>query len=212
MIELADSSHPLSGVTLLGEDFTAIDIWQSLHQTAQSWKNIPAGASQAQDRVLLDGTDLSVIRTLQDFPAERWANICEGVGWTAYGAAGLSWCQGADLAVVCEQWQKSGLILKPTPESERPARLLNPALLPTSRQLSTLIQAASGTSFMVCVFIAAKPEPLIFDLPFEKLKTAKAQPAAFLKHRLQQQPNRTKQQEQLIHIWGEAIRDTAYAG
>lgn len=99
-MQVDEFQGPLRGVAHIGDNLTPIDVWQGLHANARAWENVPYGAGQAQDRILIDGTDLSVLKALSEYPAERRSALCGAVGWTAYGAAGLCWCAGASFAEV----------------------------------------------------------------------------------------------------------------
>ena len=181
-----DPNDPMCGVVQLGDGLTPVDIWQGLHGNARAWQNVPYGAGQQQDRMLIDGTDLSVLRALAEYPAEDWAALCHATGWTVYGAVGLSWCADADLKLVWDAWRASRFVIKPLPDFERPARLINPALMPETRKLSELIELSTPSGLALCAMIAASGQPLEIDLPVSKMKNATAQIASFLKSRLLQ--------------------------
>ena len=102
------AAAPMTGVTDLGDGLTVVDIWQGLHANAIAWQAHPYGASAVQNRMLIDGTDLSVLRALAAYPCASWAALCAAAGWTAYGAVALSWCEGATLPQVFDGWRASG--------------------------------------------------------------------------------------------------------
>ncbi|TQM90403.1 hypothetical protein BD293_0039 [Roseinatronobacter monicus] len=204
--------NPMAGVTDLGDGLTVVDIWQGLHANAKAWPVNPYGlASAAQNRTLIDGTDLSVLRALAAYPGAGWSALCTAAGWTSYGAVALSWCQGATLPQVLDAWLASGFSLKPLPEYERPARLLNPTLLPQTRSLSALVEAAQPNAFALCVMIAHSPEPLDFDMSLETLQSVpQPQLAAFFKSRMLQKPVRSPDEDQLIVIWTATVKGTEF--
>ena len=176
-------TDPLLGVIDLADDLTPVDVWQGLHLSALAWQGIPDDHGQVEQRRLIDDSDRSVLGALSEYPAQNWMQLCNATGWTVYGAVALSWCSGAELSQVWEGWLASGHPLLPTPECERPARLLNPDLLPKTRQLSELIAASTPSTIGLCALIAASDRPLVIDMPPERLKNAPAQIACFLKSR-----------------------------
>ena len=205
------AAAPMTGVTDLGDGLTVVDIWQGLHANAIAWQAHPYGASAVQNRMLIDGTDLSVLRALAAYPCASWAALCAAAGWTAYGAVALSWCEGATLPQVFDGWRASGFPLKPLPEYERPARFINPALLPQTRKLSELATAAEPDILALCAMIAHSPEPPEFDVPHPSLRgTPNPQVAAFLKSRMLQKPSRTQEEDDLIAAWSETVKGSEF--
>ena len=207
---MVNAPNALQGVIDLGDGLTPIDIWQGLHANAHAWIDSPYGVSQEQDRILIDGTDISVLRALSVYPVKKWIALCEAVGWTAYGAVGLSWCEGAELPQIWEAWEASGSALKPLPEYERPARFINPALLPRTRKITDIINLTKPNKLAFGALVAASSEPLIFDLSAAVLVQAEPQLAAFLKSRMLQVSNRSTEQNILIAKWSETIKGTEY--
>ena len=204
------ATDPLLGVIDLADNITPVDVWQGLHLSALAWQGIPDDHGQAGQRMLIDDSDLSVLRTLSDFPAERWTQLCDATGWTVYGAIALSWCSGAELPQVWEGWLASGHPLLPTPDCERPARLLNPALLPETRQLSALIAASTPSSLGLCAMIAASDAPLVIDLSAGQLKNAPAQIACFLKSQLLRSANNGKADPTLMSALEQQLANTEF--
>ena len=129
---------------------------------------------------------------------------------TVYGAVALSWCKDADIKDVWEGWETSGFPLKPLPEFERPARFLNPALMPKTRSLKGIVGAVGNSSLAICAAIASSPEPLEFDLDLTVMHSAKPQLAAFLKSRMLQKQARTAEEESLLNAWSETVKGTEY--
>ena len=148
---------------------------------------------------------------LKQVDAQRWNKLCDASGWTAYGAVALSWCQGATLPQVFDGWRASGFPLKPLPEYERPARFINPALLPRTRKLSELATAAEPDILALCAMIAHSPEPLEFDVSHPSLRgSPNPQIVAFLKSRMLQKPSRTQEEEDLIAAWSETVKGSEF--
>lgn len=208
----------MCGAVDLGDGLTPIDIWQGLHAGARSWGRTSYGVAGDQDRVLIDASDLSVLRVLQNFPATNWTALCEAVGWTVYGAVALSWCKGADLRNVWSAWLASGFLLKPLAENERPARLLNPQPLPQTASLSEIVLWANAQgypdaetySLAFSAMIARLTEPLVFDMAMERLHNPKAQVAAVLKARMLQKPNRSTEENSLLVAWDRVLAGTDF--
>lgn len=175
---------PMLGVVDLAENITPVDVWQGLHLNATAWREIPDDHGQDAQRRLIDESDLSVLSVMSNYPAGHWSRLCDATGWTVYGAVALSWCSGAELSDVWDGWLASGFPLMPLPASERPARLINPALRPSSRNISTLIQASTPNTLGLCALIAALDEPLVIDMAAKQFANAPPQVASFLKSRL----------------------------
>lgn len=202
--------NAMHGAVDLGDGLTPIDIWQGLHSNARAWSQVPYGAGQNQDRTLIDGTDLSVLKALADYPASKWAALCNAAGMTVYGAVALSWCKDAEIKDVWEGWEASGFPLRPLPEFERPARFINSAFMPKTRSLKGIVDEMGNSSLAICAAIASSPEPLEFDLDPNMMKSAKPQLASFLKSRMLEKPDRTAEEEALLKVWSEAVKDTEY--
>lgn len=128
-----------------------------------------------------------------------------------FTAVALSWCEGATLPQVFDGWRASGFPLKPLPEYERPARFINPALLPQTRKLSELATAAEPDILALCAMIAHSPEPLEFDVPHPSLRgSPNPQVVAFLKSRMLQKPSRTQEEDDLIAAWSETVKGSEF--
>jgi hypothetical protein len=205
-----NSSDPLLGVIDLADDIAPVDVWQGLHYNAVAWRDIPDDVGQDAQRAQIDASDLSLLGVLSEYPADRWMNLCDATGWTVYGAIALSWCSGAELANVWEGWLASGYPLLPTPECERPARLLNPALLPETRNLSGLIAASTPSTLGLCAMIAASDKPLTIDLSAQQLKNAPAQIASFLKSSLLSSGHKGEVDRGLLSVLERNIANTEF--
>ena len=151
-----------------------------------------------------------ICRDLQKIDVSKWLNIGIGAGWTVYGAVALSWCKDARIEHVREGWEVSGFPLKPLPEFERPARFINPELLPKTSSLAAIINFCPNETLPICAMIAALKEPLVFDLPTEHLKNANPQLASFLKSRMEQNGDRIPEQNGLIQTWTQTAKDTEW--
>ncbi|WP_142084843.1 hypothetical protein [Roseinatronobacter monicus] len=160
---------------------------------------------------MIADSEAELAADLASVAVQDWENLCAAAGWTATGAAALSWCQGATLPQVLDGWLASGFPLKPLPEYERPARFINPALLRQTRSLSALVEAAQPNAFALCVMIAHSPEPLDFDMSLEALQSVpQPQLAAFFKSRMLQKPVRSPDEDQLIVIWTATVKGTEF--
>ncbi len=91
----AEQQNSTTGAFDLGQGLTPVDIWQSLHASEPLWVASAGAEGGAENQQRIDETDLSLLRRLEEFPAKRWAQMCDGIGWTPLGAIGLSWCLGA---------------------------------------------------------------------------------------------------------------------
>ena len=154
---------------------------------------------------------------LTQVEASIWSSLCSAAGPTVYGAIALSWCKDAELSQVWEGWHASGFPLKPSPEFERPARFINPALMPVSDSLNDILNAEARKhedpeihTLAICARIAAVQGPLKFDIPLDSLKTAPPQIAAFLKSRMLEKPDRTAEESALIATWSATIKGTEF--
>lgn len=216
-------------VTILSEELTPVDLWQGLNGNAKAWQELIFNPENTEVCARIDGSDRQFISYLQNFPASRWLMMCHGTGWTVYGAVALSWCAGAKLEDVWSGWEASDFPLRPEPASERPARFLNPALLPavvtgsnpeqntavtagatTPRSLRALTEAAENRPLPLCAMIAANDLPIIFDLPADMLSKASPQIASFLKSRMERQGVTGATEQALIEAWNQRVKDTQY--
>ena len=70
-----------------------------------------------------------------------------------------------------------------TPDSVacRPAQVINPTLVPESRTLSDLVLAGGIGNLQICLFAAARTEPVEIDLPEEAIQGADPQLIVFLR-------------------------------
>ncbi len=175
-----EAFDPMQGATDLGDGLTPIDIWQGLHANARNWSAVRYGASQHHDRTLIDGSDLSVFKALATFPAAKWSAMCEAVGWTIYGAVGLSWCKDTALSEVVAAWKETGLKINPTPEMRRPAQMINPAIFPETNSLREAVIAVESDVLSVAIILAARREPIALDIPNNALASAHPMIANFL--------------------------------
>jgi len=194
----------------VGKDVPVIDLWQRLHLNAIAWENILNAPSLEPEKHNLDLSTASYLNSLSELSHDIWHSLCTAAGMTVYGAIALSWCQDAEISQVWDDWEASGFLLKPLPESERPARFINPDLLPQTSSLNEIINFCPDKSLPICATIAALKSPLEFDLPVENLKTANPQLASFLKSRMQQKSGRTAEEDELIQVWSQTVSGTEW--
>lgn len=183
-----------------------VDIWREITRLAEKHEQ-----ATGNDSEVFDALTFEFLRDLCYVPVEDWHRMCNGLGATVYGATALSWCKGATLCQVIDGWRASGFPLKPLPEFERPARFVNPALLPKSRRLSVLSDAAKPDVFTLCIMIAHSDDPLEFDIgpqAFESM--GHPQLAAFLKSRMLRKPNRTANEDALILRWSQVVKGSEF--
>lgn len=173
-------NDPMQGVVYLGDGITPVDIWQGLHANARAWEDVPYGASQDQDRLLIDGTDLGVLRALSDYPAEQWSAFCAAVGWTVYGVVGLSWCSGAKFEDIAAIWKDHEFPVTADDHLKRPARLINLAIVPETNSLTSLIKSVGNNLTSTCILIAIKGKHLDVDVSDKTIQGAAPQIAALL--------------------------------
>ncbi len=197
----------LLGLNRVHGQNTVVDVWRDISTQARLWAGIHHLPSRAKKAVELDDLSFEQIKSLNKINEKVWIGFCEAIGMTVYGAVALSWCEGAEIEQVWEGWEQSGFPLIPKPEYERPARFINPALLPETVSLSELASIAGNKSLPLCAMIVAlQDKPLEFDLPADQLKSAKPQIAAFLKSRMERKDNRTDEENALIVHWSETIK------
>ena len=196
---------------MIGSVGTLADVWIMLHHDAYILANNSGTGAARGNTESVDLYDQRVLKMLVDVSLQEWEKLCTAAGWTAYGAVALSWCEGATLPQVFDSWRASGFPLKPLPEYERPARFINPALLPRTRKLSELAAAAEPDILGLCAMIAHSPEPLEFDVPHPSLRgSPNPQIVAFLKSRMLQKPSRTQEEDDLIAAWSETVKGSEF--
>ena len=204
------TANPLLGIVKYGDDQSFIDIWQLIHSNANAWNNISDSKTLISDRSTIDENISSFYPVVEQIPSIKWLSFCTAAGMTVYGAVALSWCKDAKIEQVWDGWEASGFPLKPLPEFERPARFINPDLLPKTSSLAQIIAFSPDKTLPICAMIAALKEPLVFDLPADHLKNANPQIASFLKSRMEQKTDRTPEQDDLISIWTQTTKDTEW--
>lgn len=190
-----------------------VDLWREILRFAE--KHWEAGS---EDREIYDALSYEFLGDLRKVSAEDWSNICGGLGHSVYGAVALSWCQGATLAQVWSGWLASGFPLKPLPEYERPARFLNPALLPQTETLNQITgwvneqryPDAATYDLALSALIAGSQTPVELDMVPEAMRQARPQIAAFLKSHMLQKPARTPEEDALIAAWSERVKGTEF--
>lgn len=194
----------------MSEQFRPAFIWFQLHQHAEVWAQNIQNGMDPEDLTYNDDEDALLFRSLDDFAVQRWIKLCEALEWTVYGAVALSWCKDADLSQVWEGWEASGFPLKPLSEYERPARFINPALLPATNSLLELARIVENKTLPICAMIVAKGDALDVDLTPGQATNASPQIAAFLKAHMERKQNRTDEQNQMIEVWSGIISGTQW--
>ncbi|KZL26498.1 hypothetical protein [Pseudovibrio sp. Ad37] len=108
MLKLAaDQDKAKPGVFDLGEGLTPVDVWQGLHASEPLWIASAGIEGGQENQTRIDETDLSLLKKLESFPAKRWAQMCDGIGWTPLGAAALSWCQSSNNQAFKVAWSNA---------------------------------------------------------------------------------------------------------
>ncbi|WP_082596500.1 hypothetical protein [Pseudovibrio sp. POLY-S9] len=100
-----DTTKP--GAFDLGEGLTPVDVWQGLHASEPLWIASAGVDGGEENQSRINETDLSLLKRLETFPAKRWAQMCDGIGWTALGAVALSWCQSSNDQAFKTAWSNA---------------------------------------------------------------------------------------------------------
>lgn len=196
--------------------FTQLRMWDRLHAFFFELESSLEDPLPEEQRIT--SNIQSLLSGMKKVPSAEWARFCSALDWTVYGAVALSWCEGAELDQVWGVWLASGLLLKPIPELERPARFLNPALVPQVETLSAIVNAYSGQftddpdlyALAISASIAAQKNSLKFDMTQESLANAPPQVAAFLKSRILQKSTQTPEDNDLIEAWDRLLLGTEW--
>lgn len=187
-----------------------INDWLSINKNGATWLSLPIGTSLQSDRGMVDKAMSRLLAACASTPAAAWKALCDGIGMTVYGAVALSWCKGADLSQVWEGWEASGFPIKPLPEYERPARFINPALIPATNSLMELARIVENKTLPICAMIVAKGDALDVDLTPGQAAKASPQIASFLKAHMEQKQSRTDEQNQMIETWADLVSGTEW--
>ncbi len=182
----------------------------SLGENFSTWLNVQNSKSNEKQKYKnhLDEILTKNLERLKNSGVSNWITINQVSGWTVYGAVAMSWCEGAELDQVWEYWEASGFPLLPRPEYERPARFINPEILPDTTSLTALSELAGNKTLPLCAMIVAMGDkPLEFDMSEAQLRSASPQIAAFLKEKMKKQGN---VDADLIAHWSETIKGTEY--
>lgn len=167
----------------LCDGLTPVDVWQSLHAGERRW----VARTAAEDRLpfagQMDASDRQLLALLGDFPATRWASLCEGAGWTPIAVAALTWCEGATLTIALRAWTRLDPAAEPLPGTvaERAARFLNPVLLPENTP--SVIGRTAGTLTGLAVLLRARADQPFDDMSAEqKARLPEATRVVFLSY------------------------------
>lgn len=198
-----------SGAKYLGKA-TLVEVWGKLHRNAVAWAHTFGDASLLGEVREVERSAQQLVQQFKDLPADEWHALCSAAGPTVYGAVALSWCRDAEIAQVWDIWRASGFPLKPLPEFERPARLINPEHIPKTNSLAEIAEIAGNNNLPICAMIAALEGPLDFDVAQDMLRNAPPQVASFLKSRMLQKSDRTKAENQLIDTWTVTVAGSEY--
>lgn len=153
---------PFAGVFRLGTDLTLADIWTGLHSDAQMWQRSEFAADTLRQRASIDDNTTALLTALAPCPATRWHTFIEAQGTTQIGAAALSWCDGAKLDIVADLFLQN--ISGPADINHRTVRRINPALLPTTRSLREMTEAAQHDVKTLVLMCLGQPTPITFDV------------------------------------------------
>ena len=159
-----------------------------------------------------------ICQSLVDVEVTQWLLMSQACGVTIYGVVALSWCKNAELSQVLDGWLALGFPFKALPEFERPARFINPTLLPKREKLSDILTAyharyvenQAAYTLIISAAIVVAGESLELDIPYENLGEAQPQIASFLKKYMLQKTSRTSDDNKLIETWSEKIKGTEY--
>ncbi|ARC87155.1 hypothetical protein [Rhodovulum sp. MB263] len=135
-----------------------VDLWREILRLAEKH-------SEGRDLQVCDQLTLEFLHDLREVEAEDWRQMCWGLGPTVYGAVGLSWCRGVDLAMVWQDWEASGFPILPDARHMRPARLLNPELMPVTESLQSIAQISRGNLVAFCAIVAFSEGRIFIDVP-----------------------------------------------
>lgn len=178
-----------------------VDLWREINRIADNLERKPMGQMAVSDALTLE-----LMGDLGKCDAGIWRGLCRGVGYTVYGAVALSWCRGAKLEHVWQDWEASEYIIAPGALSERPAKFVNRDLMPREFSLSRIAHAAGNSVTAFCVLIAAAERPLEFDLPMELLCTAHPAIRSFLMDRLSRLVSPTSFESDLLERLSREVR------
>lgn len=176
---MSENQTSFKGAFITDDEQTYPEIWLSIHRNANVWANIPEGKTRLHDRTFVDGRGDKFYKALKNIKSEKWRCICEGVGWTGYGATALSWCKGAQLADVLDAWRAWKHLDYDDAPTIRAARLMNPDLLPEAK-LSVIIEAGKDMPGTWVLITALKGE-IEADLPDEQMAKLNARIRSMIK-------------------------------
>ena len=199
-------------------EFILVDLWREIHTLSYVWSEANSEFNLFKRPTRTELRVENYLLGLSVCPHTAWSSLCSAAGWTVYGAVALSWCKDARLEDVWAGWLASGFPLKPLPEFERPARFLNPDLVPQVKCLTEIATLYNGKypgnpemyHLAVSATIAAQKAPLEFDFQPEQLKGIPPQIAAFLKSRLLQKTDKSGSDKMLIESWSASIKGTEW--
>ena len=158
---------PFKGVVTYGEGLTLVDIWTGLHSDAQMWQRSAFAADTLRQRAAVNENTTALLTSLNACEAVRWRALLDAQGVTQLGAIALSWCDGAALPDVATLVLQD--ITSPSDIDRRAASYLNPALVPETRSLSAMADAANNDAGVLVLMCLARDTPIDFDVSYQWL-------------------------------------------
>ena len=148
-----------------------ISIWHTLHHYAENPPFNEDWLKQSETECDTLTSEKLLLKELQAVEAERWKLLGLAAGWTPYAAVSLSWCLQAQLQDVFDCWDNVFSNRPPDVAHLRPARLLNPALLPKPC-LSEIIEVGKTYNAVWLMLACFKGNQVAVtnDLAVEKFK------------------------------------------
>ncbi|MGH0003802.1 hypothetical protein ACQU0X_27325 [Pseudovibrio ascidiaceicola] len=104
---MAEKDGKKAGAFDLGEGVTPVDIWHGLHVSEHLWVASAGVEGGEENQKRINESDLSLLKKLETFPAKRWAQMCDGIGWTPLGAVALSWCLNSNEQAFKVAWSNT---------------------------------------------------------------------------------------------------------
>jgi len=154
----------------LGSNHSPLSVWLKAHSAGQFWKSTyaPTFAGLGHGvaaRIIIENRQAASL--LQNYPASRWRNACNGFGWTPVSASLLSWCAGALLDEVLEYWRAKELRAEKEVGFDFAALLINPQILPAPKL--TDIFRAGRDEIGVQLILASTVNTIDIDILAEKM-------------------------------------------
>ena len=167
-----DTTQLYEGAFETSDGFRLPDIWQTIHSNAFDWEHVPKNNNFFKLRKIIDDADKEVYGKLSEVPIDRWMTFCEAAGWTGYGAAAASHCEGASRTHVWNCFKSVPYILNLDESTMRLVGLINQEIVPKIDSLRSIVLETQNNVELVALQLIIAHSSAMIDLTEAELSSA----------------------------------------